>query len=314
MAAITRISIAAGAGDTLEFIPAAGKAWEVNYAGSDKAFVSGFPDVEIGLKKGALTAILTIDPTTDPGGRNKAVRIFVTMAVTLTVKNTGGAGAKISISGKTTPAANVLTDILTVPGGGTIEFDPGITYDALVTALGSDTWTAGPADVNPDMIVGFTDGTLVASKLWDQTMICGHDMGLQLYTNHACRLLFTAAPAVNIGISAIKAGVPVISRIANIATGAPFDIIPDDGDEYDIFNVAAEMFTIAAAPDAYPNVTVSIHQGADLSDIMETTVSEGWNFGFPFGIRIDHTHYLTVVNNDALDNEIAVLGFLAAQY
>ena len=316
---ITRMSAALGAGVTAEFDPGAGNAWEINYVGSDAAFVAGglygsVPDVEIGLKKAAATCIICIDPTTSPGNRAGEHRFLVSNTVTLTVKNTAAGGANVSIIGKKINSNNVLTDIRAVGAGGSIAIDPGAGQGMLTTEIGYSVWTAGPADINPDMQVGFTDGTLVASRFWDSTQPCGHDQKLNIYTRHECHLYLTdglAAGGGNAGFCAEKAA-NVISYITDVANGANLDVTPVDGNEYLITGIAAEKWT-GAAPAGYPNCSASIRVGANNSGLVKAGLtSDMWNSGIR--ARIDNTNYMRINNADAAFSEIAVLGILVRQY
>jgi hypothetical protein len=318
---ITRMSAALGGAATAEFDPGAGNAWEVNYVGSDQAFIVGglygsVPDVEIGLKKAAATCIVCVDPATDIGNRAGEHRFLLKRPVTLTVKNTAAGAANISIIGKKINPNNVLSDILAVGAGGSVAVDPGVGQGMRITEMGYSVWTVGPADINPDMLVGFTDdtGALVASLFWDYTQPCGHDQHLELYTRHECQLYVTdgiGAAGGNMGYCAEKAG-NVISSITDVANGANLDIKPTDGNEYLITGIAAEKWT-GAAPAGYPNCSASIRVGANNSGLVKAGLpSEMWNSGIR--ARIDNTNYLRINNADAAFSEIAVLGINVRQY
>ena len=49
---------------------------------------------------------------------------------------------------------NTISDIVTIPGGGSIAIDPGSTEFA-IDNIGASLWTIAPADVNPAITVGF---------------------------------------------------------------------------------------------------------------------------------------------------------------
>jgi hypothetical protein len=316
---ITRMSAALGAGNTAEFDPGAGRAWEVNYVGSDAAFVAGglygsVPDVEIGLKKGAATCIICVDPTTDPGNRAGEHRFLVNHSVTLTVKNTAAGAANVSIIGQRINPLNVLSDIIAVGAGGSVAVDPGVGQGMLITEMGYSVWSAFPADVNPDMMVGFTDGTLIASIFWDYTQPCGHDQHLELYTRHECQLYVTdglAGAGGDMGFCAERTA-NVISSITDVANGANLDIKPTDGIETLITGIAAEKWT-GAAPAGFPNSSASIRVGANNSGLVKAGLSsEMWDSGIK--ARIDNTNYMRINNADAAFSEIAVLGVNLRQY
>jgi hypothetical protein len=315
------MSAALGGAATAEFDPGAGNAWEVNYVGSDQAFVVGglygsVPDVEIGLKKAAATCIVCVDPAIDPGNRAGEHRFLLKRPVTLTVKNTAAGAANVSIIGKKINANNVLSDIVPVGAGASIAVDPGVGQGMLITEMGYSVFTVAPADVNPDMIVGFTDdtGTLIASVLWDYTQPCGHDQRLEIYTRHECQLYVTdgiGGAGGNMGFCAEKAG-NVISYITDVANGADLDIVPADGIEALITGIAAEKWT-GAAPAGYPNCSASIRVGANDSDLVKAGLpSEMWSSGIR--ARIDNTNSMRINNADAALSEIAVIGVNVRQY
>jgi hypothetical protein len=237
---ITRMSVALGAAATATFDPGVGKAWEVNHVGSSAAFIAGalfgqVPDVEIGLVKGAQTAIIVCDPVTDPGNRNGRHRFIFDHTTNLTVKNTAAGGANISIVGKEVNANNVKTDIVAIPPPGTsiVTIDPGVDQGILVTEIGCNVWTVPAADINPNINVGFAFGGLVASKFWDATHIKGHDENLDLYVSHLCQLQFTdiGAAGCNVGYSAEKAA-NVKSYVEDVGIGGHMHVNPPDGEEW----------------------------------------------------------------------------------
>ena len=104
-----------------------------------------------------------------------------------------------------------------------------------------------------------------------------------------------------------------ISFITDIAPGANLAVRPPINEEWRIRHFAAEMWTIAGAPADVPNITVSLKNGADLSDILQAGI---WSVGFfinPF-IDIDYNTYLNINNADAANNEVAVIGYVTRQF
>jgi hypothetical protein len=320
---ITRMSAALAGGDTATFVPAPKTAWEVNEVGSSVAFIVGglfgsVPNVEIGLVKGAQTCIIVCDPNTDPGNRNGRHRFLISDTVNLTVKNTAGGAANVSIVGKRVIPNNVKSDIVTIPPPGTsiVTIDPGVGQGILVTEIGSDVWTVGPADINPNIDVGFAYGGLVASKFWDSTHTKGHDENLDLYVHHICQLQFTdiGAAGCDVGYCAeVASGVrSYVEDIPVVGVNGHMHVTPTDGEEWLVTGVGAEIYTVAA-PNGYPDVAVAIRVGADLSDLVKAALpSSAWEYGIR--ARIDHTNDMQITNANAGTNEVCVSAVMVRQY
>jgi hypothetical protein len=319
---ISNMTLALGAAATADIIPATGQAWDINMVGSDAVFVVGVPDVEVGMKKvaGGLTAIMLIDPTTDPGNRNRMHKWLVTPAVHLTVKNNAAAGANISFIGKRIAFSNVLSDVVALGIGAHAHIDPGATYNAVVYELGASLFHAG--DINPDIIVT-TDNVIGDEALiWDPHNIWGHDKQLNIPVSTLNKLKVTNANAggLNFAYSAEKARNPV-ATFADLLTGTTLDVIPPDGEEWEISCIAAELLVGAAAapaPDQKPDITVQLvcNAALDLSTLFEAgsvpAVIETLMWEQPIAIRIDHTHFLRITNVNGADNMVSVLGFRVA--
>ena len=319
---ISNMTLATGAGVTADVIPATGQAWEINMIGSNQVFVVGVPDVEVGMKKvaGALTAIMLIDPTTDPGNRNRMHKWLITPAVHLTVKNTAGAGANISFTGKRVTPSNVLSDVVALGIGAHAHIDPGATYNAVVYELGASLFHAG--EINPDIAVTTDNAIGDEALIWDQHNIWGHDKQLNIPVSTTNRLKITNgnAAGLNFAYSAEKARNPVAAS-ADLATGTDLDVIPPDGEEWEITCIAAEKLVaagIGVAPNQYPDITVSLvcNAALNLSNLMEAgsvpAVVESLMWEQPISLRIDHTHFLRIHNINGANNMVSVLGFRAA--
>jgi len=319
---ISNMTLALGAAATANIIPAAGQAWEINMIGSDQVFVTGVPDVEIGMKKvaGALTAIMLIDPTVDPGNRNRMHKWLVTPAVHLTIKNNAAAGANVSFIGKRVNPGNVLSDVVALGIGANAIINPGATYNMAIYEFGASLFHAG--EINPDIRITVDDATGNEAIIWDQHNIWGHDKQLNIPVSATTRLkvLNGNAAGLNFAYSAEKARNPVAVS-ADLATGTDLDVIPPDGQEWEITCIAVELLVAAGigiAPDQKPDVSVMLvcNVALDLSNLMEAgsvpAVVESLMWEQPIAIRIDHTHFLRVNNVNGANNMVAVLGWRVA--
>jgi len=310
---ITAISVNVGAGATADFQPGAKEAWEVNIVGSNKAFVGDVPDVEVSLKKGASTAIMLIDPSTDPGHAGRMHKFLVNNTVYLSVKNTGAAGANISIVGKQISPSNVLSDVLPIGAGATIHVDPGLNYSMIVYELGTSAYTAGPADVNPAIDVFQDDGALDTAIIWDSTMIFGHDKFLMIPVTNALQLNIKDKDGGGLNVAYSAEKVRNVRFIYDtILSGADLDIVPPAGSSWLITCIAASILAgVGGPPTRYPDVKAMILIGANESNLMEAgSVSPSLLWDSPYSIAIDNTKKLRIHNINAAPIDVCVSGFL----
>ena len=315
---ISNMTLALGAAATANIIPAAGEAWEINMVGSDAVFVLGVPDVEVGMRKvaGALTAIMLIDASTDTGNRNRMHKWLVTPAVHLTVKNNAAGAANISWIGKRVNPDNVLSDVVALGIGAHAHVNPGVTYNMAVYEFGSSLFHA--AEINPDIKITTDDAIGNEAIIWDQHNIWGHDkqLNIPLSSTMGLVVLNGNAAGLNFAYSAEKIR-NAVAASANLATGTDLDVIPPDGQEWEITCIAVELLVaagIGVAPNQYPDVTVQLvcNAALDLSNLMEAgsvpAVVETLMWDQPIAIRIDHTHFLKLTNVNGADNMVSVLG------
>lgn len=313
---VTAISLNVGAGASVSFQPAAKQAWEINLIGSNNAFVANVPDVEVSLTNGVLSAVMLLDPTTDPGNRGRMHKYLVNNTLYLSVKNTGAAGAEISITGKKINANNVLSNIVAIGAGLTVKIDPGPTYDMVIYEMGASNFTAGPADINPDVSVGYDDGTFSLAKIWDPTMVFGHDKQLQIPVSHTLQLAVTDTDGGggNFAYSAEKAR-GVVYAYDDVGIAGTLDVAPPDGQEWVMTTIAAETLAGGGAPNDYPDATIAVLVGANESNLMEAgsiATSLLWNAAY--AIAIDHTKNLRATNVNAAAQNVCIAGFLTRQY
>lgn len=311
---ITAISINVGAGASVDFKPAAGIGWEINLIGSNNLFVANVPDVEVSMTNGVLSAVMLVDPTTDPGNRGRMHKYMVTNGVYLSVKNTGGAGAEISVIGKLANVNNILSNIIAIGAGATENIDPGSAYDMVVYEMGASNLSAG--EINPDVNVAYDDGTLSAALIWDVTNIFGHDKQLMIPVSHALQLAVTDTDGGggNFAYSAEKAR-GVVYAYEDVGIGGTLDVAPPDGQEWMITTIAAETLAGAGAPNNYPDATIAILIGANESNLMEAgSVATSLLWNAAYAIAIDHTKNLRATNINAAAQNVCVAGFLTRAY
>jgi len=316
---ISNMTLALGAAATANIIPAAGQAWEINMVGSDAVFVLGVPDVEVGMRKiaGALTAIMLIDANTDAGNRNRMHKWLVTPAVHLTVKNNAAGAANISFIGKRVALDSVVSDVVALGIGAHAHVDPGDAYSMAIYEFGASIFHAG--EINPDIAITADDATGDEALIWDQHNIWGHDKQLNIPVSHTARLKVTNgnAAGLNFAYSAEKKRNPVAVSF-DIPTGNDLDVIPPDGQEWEITCIAAELLVaagIGVAPDQKPDISVMLvcNVALDLSNLMEAgsvpVAFESLMWEQPIAIRIDRTHFLRINNVNGANNMVSVLGW-----
>lgn len=311
---ITNISAAVGAGASIDIIPPAGQEYLVTDFFSQHAFVANAPDLQVGIYDGANNCISLIDPTTDPGKRTRQYQFYITHDNYLRLTNTGAAGANLGFTGERVRSGLTRTDIVAIGAGLGVEIIPAAGETLLVTEIGVTTWTAGPADINPDVSVGLTDGTLINSIILDPTMVRGQDKQLQIYINMPIHLyvIDTSGGGNNFAYSARRVPVACRSAVLDVVGSATWDIRPAAGEEVVVTELAAETWA-GAAPNGYPDIIVSLMVGANLSDITKAgAASLRWNSDCI--LKIDHDHWIRVTENSAANNEVGYSAYLQRGY
>lgn len=302
----------AGAG-TVDVTPPAGQAYLIKDIGSDVVFVTNVPDIQVAIRDAVLAdAIIQIDPTTDPGKRTRQLELYITNANYMRITNTAAGAANVSWYGERVDPNIVMSDLQTVGAGATINIQPPAGQTWRLTEVGASVFT-GAGDINPDVSIGITDGTLVASLILDPTMVRGQDKSLDWYINNTDYLIVTDTGAAGLvfGFSAIRVPETAISSIQDVAGSGTLDIQPPATQEWCVTEISGETW-VGVAPDGYPNITVSMIVGANLSDILEPLPSLRWNSKME--LLIDNTHYLRITEGSAANNEVGILGYLKREY
>lgn len=306
----------AGAGN-VDVQPAAGQAYLIREVGSDVVFVTNVPDIQTSIRDAVLAdAIVQVDPTTDPGKRTRPLELYITNGNYLRITNTAVGAANLSWFGERVDPNMVITDIQAIGAGATVNIQPPAGQTWRLTEIGSDSWT-GAGDINPNLTIGITDGTLVASILLQPTMLRGQDKRLDLIINNTLYLAVTDTGAAGcvVGYSGIIVPLTSIGSIQDVAGAAVLDILPPATAEWVLTEFAAEQWGGAGAPNDYPDISVSMIVGANLSEVLEAgsvATSLGWNRELK--LHIDNTHYVRITNVNVAANEVGVLGFLRRQY
>lgn len=302
----------AGAGN-VDVTPPAGQAYLIKDIGSDVVFVTSVPDIQVAIRDAVLAdAIIQVDPTTDPGKRTRQLELYISPANFMRITNTAVGAANLSWYGERVDPNIVRSDLLTIAAGLTVDIQPPPGETWRVTEIGASTFTVA-GDINPDVSVGVTDGTLVASLILDPTMVRGQDKPLDLYINSTDYLIVTdtSGAGIVVGFSAVRVQETAISSIQDVAGSGTLDIRPPATQEWCITEIAAETW-VGIAPDGYPQITVSMIVGANLSDILEPLPSVRWNSKME--LLIDYTHYLRIVEGSAGNNEVGILGYLKREF
>lgn len=315
---ITNMTAGVGAGAFVDIIPPAGQAYKITDVGSQHAFVGNVPDVMVSLRDAVLAdAIIWNDPTVDPGRRTRQLRLYVTMDNYCRLTNTGAAGGNISWYGFRVNANNVIVDLVSIGAGAEVNIIPPAGQNWCITEWGASKWSLA-GDLNADIQVRITDGTLVATAIVQPTMVRAQDKAVEWYINSNCylRVFDDSAGGIIFGYSGLLTGKTIISGVSDIGIGGTLNILPPAGQEWVITEFAGETWAGGGAPNNYPDLQVSMVVGANLSEVLEAgSVSADlrWNTSL-MELHIDQAHSLRVTNINAAANECGYLGYLLRTY
>ncbi len=311
---ITNLSAGVGAGASATVRPAVGIEWVINDFGSQHAFVSNVPDLQVSLTDGVLTSICLLDPTTDPGKRTRQYKFYVTRDVYMLVTNTGAAGCNVGYFGEIVQSGLTQSDIITIGALAYGTVQPPVNQSWVITEWGTSAFT-GAGDINPACEVGLTDGTLVASRIVLPTMVRGQDKQPEIYINNDVYLNIYSTPGVDFAYTGRRVPPTVISSVTDVVGSGTLDITPPVGDEWVITELGGETWNGGGAPNDYPDFNVSLMVGANLSDILEpgsVATSVRWNT--EMRLKIDNTHFLRATEISTANNEFCVSGYLQRSY
>ncbi len=311
---ISNLSVNVGAGGTFTIRPPAGEAWLVKDFTSNNAPVANVADISVSLTDGANPCLSMNDPTTDPGKRLNQCEYYITHDLFLLITNTGAAGAEIGWFGEKVNPNTVVGEVLTLGAGATVSIIPPVGQTWKITDYGCDVWTAGPADINPDVSIQITDGALILSNLIDPTMARGQDKQRNWYIDAAnyLNVLDTGGGGSHFAYCGTRIAEICIGAIQDIIGSATYDIRPPAGEEWLISEFSAETW-VGAAPAGYPDITVSLMVAADLSDLL-TGAGANLRWDEKLELNIDHDHWIRITETSAANNETGFLGIVKRQY
>lgn len=312
---VTDVGAELAAGVAVDVQPPAGEAWCLYEFGSEEAFVNSIPDLDYGIADGVLTlSLIVIDPTTEEqkGGRPK--EIYITNANYLTITNRSGNAAFPSWTGERVNANNVITDMVTVPNAGAVDVQPPAGQTWRITEIGAELYNGGQN--HPEFTVGITDGTLIASIILREGDDRAQVKALDWIIDNTIYLRLTSSTGAAVDNDCAYCGVlfdkPSIGSLQDVVGSANLDIQPPATQEWVITEFAAETWA-GAAPAGAPNMTVSLYDGTNLSDVLEPSLpSMAWNR--KFHVHIDNGTYLRIAEGSAANNEIGLLGYLKREY
>lgn len=306
----------AGAGN-FDVIPPVGEAYLIKGFGSDAAFLSDVPDVQVSIRDGVLAdAIVVLDPVTLPSKGTRPLELYITHDNYMRLKNTAGGNANVSWFGEKVNPVNVRVDLVAHAGGATHTIQPPAGETWKISEIGYSAWAAG----GPNCQVGLTSaGGLVASMFQTGINHKGREKHPDLYINNTIYLRVTDLVGGGGGVfgySGIRVNKTAKSSVQDVVGSGTLDIRPaSDTEEWTITDIGAETWAGAGAPNNYPDIMVSMRVGANLSEILEAGSVDTvllWNHDMI--IDIDYNHYLRVTEISTGNNEVCISGFLKRQY
>jgi len=315
---VSNIVAAVAAAAVTNVQPPAGQAWVIYEVAALEAvgFVGAIPDLSYAIADGVLTAaIIVIDPTTESQKGDRAKEIYITNANYLVITNTGANPAGVGWTGERVDPNIVITDMVTCPTGGLgyVDIRPPVGQTWRITEIGSELYNGG--DDHPELVIGITDGALVASVILREAdhraqykaydWIIDNDIYLRVTNN--------AAADVDFAYSGVLIAEEFIGSVQDVVGSATLDIQPPATQEWVITEIAAETWA-GVAPNGYPDIRVSLYDGATVSDILEegAGVSLGWNRRLL--LHVDNATYLRITEVSAGNNEVGVLGYLKRSF
>lgn len=313
---VSNVSVQVLAAATLDLQPPAGQGWLLREFMSDVAFVGNQADLAVGIIDAPVVhtlANIIQDPTNraDKGLRPK--EIYITNADHIQFTNTG-ANAYIGYTGERVDPNLIITDMVTCPTGGLgyVDIQPPAGQTWRITEFGAELYDAGTD--NPEVTVGIIDGTLVASVIVEERCDRGWNKALDwiIDNNIYLRVTNSAAADVDIAYCGVLFPYTSIGSIQDVVGSATLDIQPPAGQQWVITEIAAETWTGVPGAADVPNITVSLYDGTNLSDVLEPLASLAWNR--KLHLHIDNATYLRITEESTANNEVGLLGYLQRSY
>lgn len=315
---VSNVSVQVLAAANLDLQPPAGQGWVLREFSSDVPFVGDQADLAVGIIDAPVVhtlANIIQDPTdrADKGLRPK--EIYITNGNHVQFTNTG-ANAYIGYTGERVDPNMIITDIVTCPTGGLgyVDIQPPAGETWRITEFGAELYDAGTD--NPEVTVAITNGTIfdavILQELCDRAQVKALDWIID--NNIYLRVTNTAAAAdVDVAFCGVLFPFASIGSIQEVAGSATLDIQPPAGQQWLVTEIGAEEWTGVPGAADVPNITVSLYDGTNLSDILEFGApSLAWNR--KLNIQIDNDTYLRITEVSTNVNEVGILGYLERSY
>lgn len=311
---ITNVSLAVGAGGNVDVRPPVNQEWVINDFASSAAFVANVPDVQVSFYDGAATCISLLDPTTDPGKRGRQYKFYLTRDLYMRITNTGGAGTNVGYYGEIVRAGLTRSGVVAIGAAAGVEIQPPVNETWVITEVGADGWTAGPADINPDIQLGLTDGVLVASRITLETMVRGQDKPLEIYIDNDVYLYVYSTNGCNFAYCGRRVPPTCISSVQDVAGSANLDIQPPVDQQWVITEIGAETWAGGGAPDNYPDIRVGLRAVGDSNVLHAGSVGTTVRWNTEMKLKIDNEHFLRIEEISTANNEVCVSGYLERSF
>ncbi len=314
---ISNMEAAVGAGATFDVRPPVGQAYLITRVGSDALFVGNVPEVQVAIRDAVLAdAIVQIDPTTDPGKRTRPLELYLSRDNFMRITNTAAGGANLSWFGERVDPNLVITDLAAIGAGATITIQPPAGQTWRITEFGASVYDV-VGDVNPDVSIGITNGTLAASLILDPNNVRGQDKKLDLIIDNDIYLTITdtSGAGLVLGYSGIIVPLVSIGSVQDLAGSGTLDIQPPATEEWEVTEIAVETWNGGGIPNQYPDVLVSMRTGVILSDILEAgSIATSLLWNQQMKLLITNASYLRIAEVSTANNEIGILGYLKRSF
>lgn len=296
-----------GAGATINLHPPPGEAWAIYEFGSS-VLIPGVPDISYGIIDGIHTrANIVIDPAVAIQKSARQKEIYLTNSNYLQITNNSAGAADVGWSGERVNANIVITDMVTVPNGGSVNIQPPDGETWRITEIGSELY--GVAN-HPEVSIGITDGILVASMILREQDNRAQEKALDWIIDNALylRLTNTAAADCDVAYCGVRVPYSSIGSVQNVPGAATLDIQPSATEEWVVTEFAAQRWS-GFAPNGTPDISVSLYDAIDQALIMAAgIVTVCWNRRTL--LHIHNSAYVRIQENSGVANEVGVLGYL----
>ena len=308
--------------------PPAGQEWDMYDFGGSLwlgAPPLGVPEINVGIFDGVLGPSWLLMSTDIRGWyREKKIAISNGNYIRIVNANAGLANnisfvAQLARSYGANPTATVVTDLQNVLAGANYDLQPPAGFEYVLEDVGSTRWIGGAPFNNPDVTVSIFDG-VAAAPVCMGANDRGWNKNLLLYLNNTNYVRLTNTN----GLAAVIAMVGRLSRafgsgtsvvrtdVQAVLAGANWDVRPPLGEEWLVTEIGSSVW-VGVAPAQFPNVTVSLFDGANASIIARGTDNKLW-MNHDIRIVIDNTNYLRINDASGGGQNIAVSAVMTRRY